>query len=339
MKNKIIVILLLILPVTETYAKDILHAPVIGEYVKQQVTYLPIDNAEGNQPWDLSKIHFLDKDFHVSNERCPFDEKIIVGTLHDTRYSYQSKNDSLLLWGYENHTSTIRYNMPEVIYRENLGIGEHTDGFFHGIEMYSGKLAFRIFGSYDFEVIGRGTATLPTGDSLRNVTLTHYMKTISKIKYPKIKSLEQLENYVLKNDTFGEDSIIQYKERDDAIIIVHQYKWYAEGYRYPIYETITTSTNDKEKLYETAYYFSLKEQEQLYDEPNEKLRLQLASSKYEEKGNGNKTRGEEGINISGKIEGHSNVSITIDSPVSAQADMAVYTSNGILVYRKNNFVW
>lgn len=245
MKNRIINSMLLVLVSTGTYAKDILHTPIIGEYDKQQTDYISLKNNEDKHFWDLSKIQVLDKFLHVSNEQSPYDENYIIGTEHSTRYSYQSQSDSLLLWGYENHTSTVRYNMPEVIYQENLGTGGHTKGFFHGIEMYCGKLAFRIFGSYDFEVVGKGTLILPTGDSLRNVTLTHYVKAISKVKYPKIKSLDELANYVFNEKPYDKDSIIYNQKNDDAIITVHQYQWYADGYRYPIYESISTSTSKK----------------------------------------------------------------------------------------------
>ena len=166
MKNRIINSMLLVLVSTGTYAKDILHTPIIGEYDKQQTDYISLKNNEDKHFWDLSKIQVLDKFLHVSNEQSPYDENYIIGTEHSTRYSYQSQSNSLLLWGYENHTSTVRYNMPEVIYQENLGTGGHTKGFFHGLEMYCGKLAFRILGSYDFEVVGKGTLILPTGDTL-----------------------------------------------------------------------------------------------------------------------------------------------------------------------------
>lgn len=337
MKNRNTITTLLVLLSTGTYAKDILHSPIIGEYDKQQVIHLSLKDDEDHSVWDLSKLKVLDKDFHVSNEHSTYDENIIISTEHGTRYSYQSKNDSLLLWGYENHASTVRYNTPEVIYQENLGTGAHTKGKFHGLEMYCGKLAFRIFGTYDFEVIGKGTLILPTGDSLSNVTLTHYLKTISKIKYPKIKSLDELTNYVFTDKPYNKDSIINHQKDDDAIIIVHQYKWYADGYRYPIYESVSTSTKEKENLYETAYYISPEEQEKLYDEPNEKLRAQLSSSEFTnmEIGN-NSTREAEAINVSGQTRNSNNAYITIDSPVATKADLAIYTSNGILIGKKKN---
>lgn len=337
MKNRTIISTLLVLASTGTYAKDFFHTPTIGEYDKQQVAYLTLEEAEEHLSWDLSKKKVLDKILHVSNEQSPYDENYIIGTEHSTRYSYQSQSDSLLLWGYENHTSTVRYNMPEVIYQENLGIGGHTKGFFHGLEMYCGKLAFRIFGSYDFEVVGKGTLILPTGDSLRNVTLTHYVKAISKVKYPKIKSLDELANYVFNEKPYDKDSIIYNQKNDDEIITVHQYKWYADGYRYPIYESISTSTSKKGALYKTAYYISPAEQEKQYDEPNERLRAQHSSYDFTKMGNdSNSTRGTETISISGQTKNSNNATITIDSPISTKADLTIYTSNGILVDKKSN---
>lgn len=336
MKNRFLVIIIQVLVAAGACAKDYLHTPVVGEYDKKQAAYFSLKDTENSLFWNLSRIQVLDKVFHVTNELSVHDENIIIGTEHDTRYSYQRQKDSLLLWGYENHTSTTRYNIPEVIFRENLGIGEHTTGFFHGVEMYCGKLPFRIFGAYDLSVAGKGTLILPTGDSLCNVTLIHYAKTVSKVKYPKVKSLEELENYVFYENPYNKDSIIC-NQKNDAVIFVHQYKWYAEGYRYPVYETISTSIKEKENLYKTAYYFPPEEQEKLYDEPNENLRAQLSSSGYAKMGSKNNKNVEAGkIYVSGQIEFSNKVSITIDSPVSAKADLAIYTSNGILIDKKND---
>lgn len=65
MKNRIIISMLLVLVSTGTYAKDILHTPTIGEYDKQQVAYLTLEEAEGHLSWDLSKMKVLDKVLHV----------------------------------------------------------------------------------------------------------------------------------------------------------------------------------------------------------------------------------------------------------------------------------
>ena len=47
MKNRIIISMLLVLVSTGTYAKDILHTPIIGEYDKQQTDYISLKNNEG----------------------------------------------------------------------------------------------------------------------------------------------------------------------------------------------------------------------------------------------------------------------------------------------------
>lgn len=69
MKNRIIIILLLILVTVWTNAKDILHSPIIGEYDKQQTTYLSLKDDKDHSVWNLSKLKVLDKNFHVSIER------------------------------------------------------------------------------------------------------------------------------------------------------------------------------------------------------------------------------------------------------------------------------
>lgn len=140
----------------------------------------------------------------------------------------------------------------------------------------------------------------------------------------------------MKNHTTKTASSI-IKKNDDAIITVHQYQWYADGYRYPIYESISTSTSKKEALYKTAYYISPAEQEKQYDEPNERLRAQHSSYDFTKMGNdSNSTRRTETISISGQTKNSNNAAITIDSPISTKADLTIYTSNGILVDKKSN---
>ena len=87
MKNRTIISTLLVLASTGTYAKDFFHTPTMGEYDKQQVAYLTLEEAEEHLSWDLSKMKVLDKVLHVSNEQSPYDENYIIGTEHSTRYS------------------------------------------------------------------------------------------------------------------------------------------------------------------------------------------------------------------------------------------------------------
>jgi hypothetical protein len=53
------------------------------------------------------------------------------------------------------------------------------------------------------------------------------------------------------------------------------YRFYASGYRYPVFETVTTGLKGFSPLLATAYYYSPSSQELLDDEDNEGIRREL----------------------------------------------------------------
>ena len=140
MKSKIILPLLFFISIGSN-ADNYLHTPAIGDFILQQVNPLKFSKEDNEPVWDLSKLQTIENSYHVSYENSPYQEGFIVGTEHQTRYSYQQRNDTLQLWGYENSTSKVEYDMPEAIYKENLVIGNSMSGVFHGLEMYGGNIS------------------------------------------------------------------------------------------------------------------------------------------------------------------------------------------------------
>lgn len=337
MKSKIILALLFFISIGSNADND-LHMPAVGDFIQQQVNPLKFSQEDNGPVWDLSKLQTIENSYHVSFENSSYQEGVIVGTEHQTRYSYQQRNDTLQLWGYENSTSKVEYDMPEAIYKENLVIGNCMSGVFHGLEMYGGKLAFRLYGTYTYKPEAIGTIILPNGNSIRNAMMVHYTKNISKAKYPRVKTIEALRNLVFVTHPYNKDSIVTLQASDESTIIVDQYKWYAEGYRYPIYETITTSVKGHDELYSLAFYNDPKEQKKLYDTTNENVRQrQDRLNSFISLKNLKSENHSKGLSVSGEVvKGKGCISISLESDVSTNMDLSIYTLTGMLIEKKED---
>lgn len=313
-------------------SKDYFHMPTVGIFNKQQVTFFDLSK---NGTWNLSDIQVVNDDYRFCYEEPISNDFCFAGIEHDTHYYYQQKSDTLKLWGFENHLSKVEYNLPEIVFVENLNIGDCLNGVFHGLEMYGETLSFRLYGTFQYKVECKGTLLLSDGDSLKNVTKVHYSKIIGKIKHPKVKSLDELRNFVFKEQVFDEKSIIEHLHSDDNLIFVDQYKLYADGYRYPIYETIETKTNENVNLYELAFYNPPKEQAKLFDAENEKLRNNVAL--YKNVGTFSYQQPlSRDVVVNGKIENGTNLMLSLAASNPTNMNISVYTANGILIVNKSN---
>lgn len=71
---------------------------------------------------------------------------------------------------------------------------------------------------------------------------------------------------------FNADSIAWHLASDSCLVETDVYKWYAYGYRYPIYETMKSHVRGNKIGLTSAYYCPPDAQQNLNDLDNEKLR-------------------------------------------------------------------
>ena len=224
------------------------HSPRIGDqFSKDVATYkcLPNNKARGNI-WNINDIEMTGRKVPVEYIADPKFPNGIIEIENNTRYSFYSKGTELVLRAYENNLTKLTYNAPELAFSSSMFLGYRKDSIFYGDCIYSEKVFSRISGQYTYEVDGIGTLALPSGDSLHNVARVHIQKQI-----------KQLYNNAKQDSSSVEENI---------------YKWYALGYRYPIYETQESHVKDNSKGFTVAYYFSPESQRMLDDSENEKIR-------------------------------------------------------------------
>lgn len=227
--------------------------------VKQQVEYKNPGRAGENVFWNFGKLKTLDNKYTIVYSK-PDSANLITGTEHQTRYFYELRNDSLLLRGYENPTTKVTYYMPEVILKFPLAYGNKTDAYYAGKGIYCDKLDVWAYGKSTSEVDAYGFLILPTGDTLRHVSRVHTVQLIAEkilpVREDRIVQTVQQETDSIKISFT--DSIQTHLNADSVVLMVDTYKWYVSGYRYPIFETVSTGSyrdNGKTTYFGTAFFY------------------------------------------------------------------------------------
>ncbi len=312
MKIKIIIpiLLLLAMPVSaQCLMQPNLNCYRSGDKLyKQQIEYKESGRSGADVLWDISKMDIVNKKYRLSYSEMPSSPNIVAGTEHDTRYYYEQSKDSIVLTGYENNMTKISYDSPELLLKFPMRYGSSVSGEIHGKGKYCERYTVNTSGTYKTVADAYGMLILPEGDTLRNVLRLHTVKH----QYEKIDSMDN-NGDIVTSDT---------------------YRWYAAGYRYPIFETVRTakgqSSNAKD-AYTTAYYCSPSGQVSLdLDDDNISLRERLSQV-------GSVDGGKSGDNVGFKYN-ISNVSdgtkVNFDYYLSREStvEYGLYTAGGITIY-------
>ena len=212
-----------------------LNAIAAGDsIVKQQVEYKDAGATTGrNLSWDFSVLKPVNDSYTVRYfNPVPRDKTLICGLEHRTRYYYRLLRDSLLLTGYENPTTFMQYSKPELRMRFPLTYGDTFSGSFEGEGEYSHRSALKTKGQSQTTVDAEGELTLPGG-----------------LKIPKALRTRTLRQYT----ETGKDSLT---------MTMDIYAWYAEGSRYPVFESIKSTTHRKQRngvqdtiFFTTSFYY------------------------------------------------------------------------------------
>lgn len=250
-----------------------LHFPRVGDYLKkQQVSYKELGRSGSNVLWDMSDVEIIEDDYHLSYVSGDTLGTSVMAVDNGSLYRYIPVSDSLWFEGFENHTSKTRYDRPECFLVEPLTYGVPHSGFLHGYSVDCEKVFMRSYGLWYMEPDATGMLILPGGDTLRHVTRVHSEKVLSGEKFPFIHSEEKLRQYVDSITPYTNDSILYHLRNDSSLIGIVNNRWYAEGYRYPIFETIQSGIINDTYQNVVAYYYAPEDQKNLIDIENESYR-------------------------------------------------------------------
>lgn len=202
--------------------------------VKQQVEYKDPGASGRSLTWDFSMLQSINEDYAL-NYFIPDSAHMtrLCGQEHRTRYYYQIKNDSLLATGFENATTLMKYLKPELKMRYPFTYGDTLTSYFEGKGEYSHRMGIKVKGYTRVIADAEGDLKLPDFETVKRAlrvhTLRHYTET-------------------------GKDS---------TEMQLDTYAWYAEGIRYPVFESIKTSLIKKSAaggevdttVFTTSFYY------------------------------------------------------------------------------------
>ena len=237
--------------------------------IKQQVKYKNPGRAGENVLWDFSKQEAVNdkyKLFYKLNS-----DSTVTGCEHGTLYHYQLKKDSLFSLGYENPTTVIKNAKPELLLVFPFSYQSRIEGYFYGSGNYCRRLDLTSQGKTVTWGDAYGMIILPNGDTIQNVLRVRSLKKIA----------EKMTPYVSKDSVsclaVNADSINSHLNNDSVYMQVETYRWYADCYRYPIFETVESITYkglNPYKHFNTAFFYSPEEHSYLNDDPNNLTKLE-----------------------------------------------------------------
>lgn len=244
--------------------------------IKQQLAYADAGEGGEDMVWDFHNLQPVGEGYEL--RYYSYDDSVTIGQEHRTLYKYILQGDSLLCAGFENRSTQIANRKPELLLVYPASFGNRREDYFHGNGDYCNQLFCTVYGKSSVEADGYGTLILPEGDTVRNVLRIRQVKRMIEraCPYPLIAG---------QDTVYCPDSIDYHLLTDTLCYRTDVYRWYAEGYRYPVFETMKRSAVLRGREIEAgATAFSYTPVEQYYgleDDPeNREKREELASGKH-----------------------------------------------------------
>lgn len=283
--------------------------------------------------WDFSNLtdtlnelnlqYFVNKDTSVCANIASFDQ--------ENKFLYHLMNDSMLLVGVQNRNVHIKYELPELDLHFPISYGDFHIGYFSakGDDRYGDFV--RIFGKYKYEVPSIGTLVTMEGDTLRNTLLVHNVRLVSS-KFERKESLLLQYGGLDSIPDLSKDMLERMVSKDTTMLQNDIYRWYAPGYRYPIFRQEKISSLNGTVLYSAAYYCPIDSQDALDDEENMKIRKNKSRcSDDNQKKNELLKNGDFNFEIES-----SRYSLTLNFDLTDVANVSygIYTTEGMVLFYK-----
>ena len=307
--------------------------------IKQQVKYKHPGRAGADVLWDFSKQEAINDKYKLSYVQSKSDS-IITSCEHRTLYRYLLRNDSLFSLGYENTTTLLENQKPELLLTFPFVYQKRIEGYFFGTGNYCRRLDLTVQGKTVTQADAYGMIILPSGDTLQHVLRVRSLKKIAEKMVP----CSQKDSVIVP--VIHTDSIDYHLNNDSVWMQVETYRWYADGYRYPIFETVESLTfkdNKPLKHFNAAFLYSPDKHGYLNDDPENLAKLDeqdKADKEAREKSSGNnkyspgRNPDKEQINYNAYIENGSNqLSVEYNLNQSADVTIALYDMQGRLLVR------
>lgn len=239
------------------------HLPRPGDRLGKQETAYKSPGAKGTGiVWDFSELENRNANYELRYTSPHLGSDTIVGIEHRTMYRYQLSGDTLFTPGYENSTTRIGYRIPESLLIFPFPYGRSLTTCFGGKGNYCNRLGIDICGRSTVTADATGLMILPGGDTLRHVLRVHTCKLVFERTGPgpahAVAGVDTVAGPVCYRD-----SVNRYLADDSTHFQIDTWRWYAEGYRYPVFESIHSAickSGKKSTHFSTSFYYPPKEQ-------------------------------------------------------------------------------
>lgn len=239
------------------------HLPRPGDRLgKQEVSYKSPGAKGTGIVWDFSELENRNANYELRYTSPHPGSDTIIGIEHRTMYRYQLSGDTLFTPGYENSTTRIGYRIPESLLVFPFPYGRSLTTCFGGKGNYCNRLGIDICGRSTVTADATGLMILPGGDTLRHVLRVHTCKLVFE------RTGSGPAHAVAGVDTVAgpvcyRDSVNRYLADDSVHFQIDTWRWYAEGYRYPVFESIHSAickSGKKSTHFSTSFYYPPEEQ-------------------------------------------------------------------------------
>lgn len=240
--------------------------------VKQELQYKDPGSAGKDAVWDFRELAPFGSEYTERLVGRIDSSLICLGG--DNGYKYRLMGDSLFCIGYQTPTLRIDYLLPELRLAYPTGYGDSIHSFYYGEGVYSQMLPITVYGETTHVADAEGTLLLPDGDSLKNVLRIRSTAHIGQ-------KMSAFTSIYANGDTsrYSIDSLLYRLQNDKVTWEVTTYKWYAPGYRYPLFETVQNRIIDSSgsrSHFNRSYYFPSVDQNYLSeDASNQEIRANL----------------------------------------------------------------
>lgn len=262
-----------------------LNLPRPGDVLQKQAMQHIRPCATGHDAvWDFSDAAELEGE-ELEEAYKGREDSVLTDITRYSAYGYCLLGDSLMCLGYTAPNLEVSYLRPQLSMHYPMSCGDSICSLHYGEGVYSHKLHMAVYGESWCKAAGEGVIVLPEGDTLRHVMLLHGHSRLGQRLSPSCRILSLSDSTVLSSDT-----ILQRLATDSVTWTLDTYRWYAAGYRYPVFETTEADIIRDGQAYphiRSTYYLPAYVQAWLEDDrENEELRELLAEADRQAQGRG-----------------------------------------------------
>ena len=306
--------------------------------MKCQIATIPPSKSGIQQIWNFANIKYQEANYELKYEVQGSDT--IIGIEHRTIYYYRNSGDSLFCMGFENPTTFISYQQPELLFVYPMFQGRTISKYFEGKGNYCNHFNIHLCGKVIVKADASGILILPGGDTIQNVLRTYTHKYVhQKMTSQKEKNKDlSLEAFPFSR---SKDSIDYLLANDSIHLEIETWHWYAVGNRYPLFETVKSTVcklGTSHEHFSTSFAYLPHEQnyDLPYDSENEecKNRNEEQNRKMQNSLNRHDTRSEI-INYNLHINKEGNIKIKYELKQNNDISLLLYDLEGRQLFAKS----